>query len=354
MATSEPPTLDIAGRLVGEEEPPYVIAEMSANHGGDRGTAEAIIREAAAAGADAVKLQTYTPEAMTLQSRRPPFVVKSGTPWAGRVLYDLYREAALPLDWHAALFEIAAEQGITCFSTPFSSDAVDLLEGLGCPAYKIASFELVDLDLIRVAASTGKPLILSTGMATKSEVDEAVRAAVDGGAGGVALLRCNSGYPAPENEMDLVTIRDMRSTWRLPVGLSDHTVTSTAAVVAVALGACIIEKHVTLSRASGGPDADFSLEPSELAELVDEVTRAAGARGRVRYGPSPSERDSLAFRRSLFVVADIPAGDAITTDNVRSIRPSDGIEPKHLSTILGRRAARRLAAGTPLTWDAIE
>ena len=342
-------TVEIAGRAIGPGEPVYVIAELSANHGGDLERAVAIVRAAAEAGADAVKLQTYTPGDLTLDRAEPPFVVGEGTLWAGRSLYELYQEAALPLEWHEPLFAAAAESGIACFSSPFSAERVELLEGLGCPAYKIASFELVDLGLIRAAAATGKPLVLSTGMASADEIDEAVAATV--GASGVVLLRCNSSYPAPSDEMDLRTIPDLVERYGVPVGLSDHTLTDTAAITAVALGASVLEKHVTLDRSDGGPDASFSLEPHELARLVTSVREAQAALGAVRYGPAPSEAKSLAFRRSLFVVVDLPAGAILDEGNVRAIRPAGGLAPRELPAVLGRQVRDATPAGTPLTLD---
>lgn len=341
--------VEIAGRSIGAGQPVYIIAELSANHGGDLERAVQIVREAAAAGADAIKLQTYTPGDLTLDRREPPFVVGDGTLWAGRTLHDLYAEAALPLEWHEPLFTAAAEAGIACFSTPFSAERVAFLDDLGAPAHKIASFELVDLQLIRAAATSGKPLIMSTGMATEAEIDDALAAAE--GSAGVVLLRCVSAYPAPSDEMDLLTIPAMAERFGRPVGLSDHTRTDTAAIAAVALGACVLEKHVTLRRDDGGPDAAFSLEPAELARLVTSVREVEAALGGVRYGPSPSEEKSLAFRRSLFVVADIPAGAVLDETNVRAIRPGTGLPPRALPEVLGRRVREHTSAGTPLSED---
>jgi pseudaminic acid synthase len=348
------PEVVIGGRRVGIDHPPYVIAELSANHGGSLERAEEVVRAAAVAGADAVKLQTYTADAMTLDLAEGPFVVGPGSPWAGRRLHELYDEAHTPWEWHEPLFALAAELGLQCFSTPFDLDAVDRLEALDPPAYKIASFELLDLRLIAHAASTGKPLILSTGMATAEEIDEAVETARQAGASGVVLLRCNSAYPATPAEMDLAAIPEMARRWQVPVGLSDHTIGSTAAIAATALGAVAVEKHLIGDRAEGGPDSSFSATPDELAALVADVRVAAAARGGVRFGPSPSEQPSLAFRRSLYVVADLDAGEVVTDQHVRAIRPGGGLAPKHLGDVIGCRAARPLRRGTPLQWDDLE
>lgn len=343
----------IGDRLVAAGQPTWVIAELSANHNGDLGRALEVIRVAADAGADAVKFQTYTADSMTIDADTPPFRIGEGTLWAGRRLHELYREAATPYEWHDDLFAEAERCGLVALSTPFDADAVDFLEQFDPPVHKIASFELVDLALVRRAAATGKVLIVSTGMATAEEIDDAVVAAREAGAGGVVLLRCNSAYPAPLDEMDLRTLPDLASRWDVPVGLSDHTLGTTAAVAAVALGACVLEKHVTLARADGGPDAAFSLEPDELAELVTTVHEAEAALGTVRYGPAERERASLAFRRSLFVVADVAEGEPFTPDNVRAIRPGDGLAPKHLDEVLGRHATRPVERGTPLAWDLV-
>lgn len=346
-----PPTVRLGERTIGDGHAPYVIAELSANHGGSVAKAEAVIRAAARAGADAVKLQTYTPDAMTLDIDRPPFVAGEGTLWAGRTLHDLYREAQTPWAWHEHLFAVAGEEGLDCFSTPFDRAAVDFLEDFDPPAHKIASFEILDLDLIAHAASTGRPLLVSTGMATESEIDDAVGAAQAAGDGGLILLRCNSAYPADPAEMDLATVTVMIDRWGVPVGFSDHSPGSTAAMVAVGLGACMVEKHLIGSRSEGGPDAAFSAEPDELAELIASVKAAATVRGSVRFGPSAAEQDSLAFRRTLFVVADMAAGDHFTPDNVRAIRPAGGLSPKHLPGVLTRVASVDLERGTPLRFE---
>ena len=346
--------ISIGNRLVGAGHPTYVIAELSANHGGSLERAVELVRLAAEAGADAVKVQTYRPETMTIDSSQAPFQVSGGTLWDGRTLFDLYREAQTPWEWHAELQAEAAAAGVDFFSSPFDATAVRFLADLGVPVLKIASFELVDHALIRAAAATGLPLIMSTGMASVDDIDDAVRVARDAGAEGIALLRCNSAYPAPAAEMDLRTIPDMATRWDVPVGLSDHTLGATAAITAVALGACILEKHVTLSRSEPTADAEFSLEPDELRRMIDAVREAESALGTVRYGPSDREKASLAFRRSLFVVADVAEGETFTEDNVRAIRPGDGLAPRHLDAVLGRRSTGRVERGTPLTWDLIE
>lgn len=346
-----PSPLDIAGRPVGPGHPVYVIGEISANHGGRIETALALVDAIAAAGADAAKIQTYRADTMTVAADTDWQRVSGGTLWDGARLYDLYADAAMPWEWTAPLLERAADRGIQLFSTPFDRTAVDLLEGLGVPAYKVASFEIVDLDLIAAMADTGKPLIVSTGMASVEEIDDAVATA---GGGPLALLRCNSAYPAPSAEMDLRTIPDMAARWGVPVGLSDHTLGTTAAVAGVALGACLVEKHVTLSRRDPTPDAAFSAEPDEFAAFVAAVREAEAILGSVRYGPSPSEHRSLAFRRSLVVVATVEAGETFTADNVRSLRPGHGLPPKCLPEVLGRKAVRRVEPGTPLSWDLVD
>ncbi len=346
--------LIVGARRVGPGERVYVVAEMSANHGGRFERAEEIVRAAARAGADAVKLQTYTADTMTLASGDELFRVGAGTIWEGRTLHDLYAEASTPWEWQPRLKAIADEAGVDLFSTPFDETAVDFLEGVGVPAYKIASFELTDLPLIRRVAATGKPVILSTGMATLEEVDEAVRAAREAGSGGLALLKCTSAYPAPPEEMNLRTIPHLVATFGVPVGLSDHSLGSAAAVAAVALGASIVEKHLTISRAEPGPDSPFSMEPVEFEAMVGDIRVAESALGSVRYEPSEREAASLAFRRSLFVVEDVRAGEALTRENVRAIRPGYGLPPRHLEAVLGRRAKRDIRRGTPLAWDLLD
>lgn len=340
----------IDNRAVGEMSAPYVIAEISANHRSDKDAALELIRVAREAGADAVKLQHYTPDTITVRSEHADFRLRGGTLWDGRTLADLYAEAMMPWEWTADLAAEAAKVGISWFSTPFDPTAVDFLESFDVAAYKIASFEIVDLPLIRYTASKGKPVIISTGMATVAEIDAAVGAAREEGARSVILLRCNSGYPARPEEMDLRAIPTMAELWKVPVGLSDHTLGSTVAIAAVALGASVIEKHLTLRRSAGGPDAQFSAEPHELAQLVDAVREAHAALGTVRFGPSEGERASVAFRRSLRAVRPIAAGELLTTDNVRSIRPAGGLAPDLIETVLGMVAACDLEQGAPLSW----
>jgi len=348
------PNIHIGDRVVGSGEPVYVIAEISANHHQSYDKALSLIGAAAAAGADAVKLQTYTPESLTLESDAPPFQIGKGTQWEGRRLFELYQEAMTPWEWQAGLKAASEDLGMQCFSTPFDKEAVDFLVALGVPAMKVASFEMVDLGLIETIAETKLPLLMSTGMASIAEIDAAVASARNAGSEEILLFRCNSAYPASPSEMDLRTIPHMMTTWDVPVGLSDHTLGVTAAVTAVALGACAIEKHLTLTRDDPGPDSAFSVEPEEFATLVRSVHEAEEALGDVRYGPSPSEIPSLAFRRSLFVVADVENGETFTSQNVRSIRPGGGLPPATLPVVLGRRAARRVDAGTPLTWEMIQ
>jgi N-acetylneuraminate synthase len=344
--------IDIAGRRVGPGEPPFIVAELSANHLGDIERAVRTIQAAAEAGADAVKLQTYTPDTITIASERPEFRIKGGL-WDGRTLYELYASAYTPYDWHERLFAAAREAGIVCFSSPFDQTAIDLLEGLNAPAYKIASFEVVDLPLIAAVARTGKPVIMSTGMASRAEIEEAVRTARGAGASDLILLHCTSGYPTPVGDANLRTIPDLAEAFGVATGLSDHTLGTAASVAAVALGAVMIEKHFTLSRADGGPDAAFSLEPGELARLVADCRAAWESLGEVRHEPADSERGNIAYRRSLFAVAPIATGETFTDRNVRSIRPGNGLAPKHLARVLGRRARRALARGEPLDWDAV-
>ncbi|KFN47909.1 hypothetical protein N790_07100 [Arenimonas malthae CC-JY-1] len=309
-----------------------------------------IIGEAHKAGADAVKIQTYRPDTITMDSDREEFRIRGGL-WDGRTLYELYSEAHMPWDWHEALFKRARQLGITLFSSPFDRTAVDLLESLGAPAYKIASFEAVDLSLIRYVAATGKPMIISTGMADADEIDEALHAARDGGCHDVAILHCVSGYPAPAADYNLRTLPDMQSRFGVPVGLSDHTLDNTTAIASVALGACIIEKHFTLDRSGGGPDDSFSLEPAELAALCRAARTAWGSLGSVDYGRKSSEQGNVQFRRSLYVTRDVAAGEAVTHDNVRSIRPGFGLACRHMDDVQGMKFQTAVSRGTPLAWD---
>jgi N-acetylneuraminate synthase len=341
------PNINIDGRVIGQEHPPYVIAELSANHNGRLETALRIIGEAKKAGADAVKLQTYRPDTITLDCDSDDFKIHGGL-WDGYTLYELYREAHTPWEWHKPLFEHARKIGITIFSSPFDTTAVDLLEDLNAPAYKIASFEAVDLPLIRYVASTGKPMIISTGMADAEEIREAIEAAREGGCKELAILHCVSGYPAPASDYNLRTIPDMIERFGLVTGLSDHTLDNTTAITSIALGASIIEKHFTLDRNGGGPDDSFSLEPPELAALCRDTRTAWEALGKVDYGRKSSEQDNVKFRRSLYFVKALKAGDVITSDSVRSVRPGYGLPPKALYKLLGKQIKRDVEANTPV------
>jgi pseudaminic acid synthase len=338
--------INIAGRTVGAAHSPYVIAEMSANHNGNIKTAFRIIEEAKRAGADAIKMQTYTPDTLTINSNLPDFLINDGL-WAGRTLYDLYQWAHTPWDWHKPLFEHARKLDITIFSSPFDNTAIDLLEDLNAPAYKIASFEAVDLSLIKYAASTGKPMIISTGMADAEEIKDAIEAAREGGCKELAILHCVSGYPAPAEDYNLRTIPDMIDRFGLVTGLSDHTLDNTTAITSVALGASIIEKHFTLDRSGGGPDDSFSLEPAELVALCQGAKTAWASMGRVDYGRKSSEQGNVKFRRSLYFVKDMKAGDVITEDCVRSVRPGFGLSPKHLRDVLGSALRIDVQKNTP-------
>ncbi|MGX5805254.1 pseudaminic acid synthase [Bradyrhizobium sp. Arg314] len=329
-------SIQIAGRRIGPDQPPYVIAELSANHNGSIETALHLVEEAKKAGADAVKLQTYKPDTITLDCKGEEFRIDGGL-WDGRTLYDLYEEAHMPWDWHKLLFDRGRELGVTIFSSPFDNTAIDLLEDLNAPAYKIASFEAVDWALIKYAASTGKPMIISTGMANAEEIHEAIEAAREGGCSELAILHCVSGYPAPADDYNLQTIPDMIKRYGLVTGLSDHTLDNTTAIASVALGASIIEKHFTLNRGGGGPDDSFSLEPAELAALCAGTKTAWKALGKVDYGRKSSEQGNVKFRRSLYFVRDLKAGDVITRDSIRSVRPGFGLAPKNLEAVLGRQ-----------------
>jgi len=345
-------SVDIAGRLIGPDYEPYVICELSGNHNGSLERALELLDAASATGADAIKIQTYTPDTMTIDHDGPGFRIEGGL-WDGRTLYDLYGEAQTPFEWHEALFARARELGITLFSTPFDESAVDLLESLGAPAYKIASFEAIDLPLIAVVAATGKPMIISTGMANLDEIGEAVRTARENGCDQIILLHCVSSYPAPDEQSNVRTVPELAERFGVVSGLSDHTFGSPVAVASIALGGCVVEKHFTLARADGGPDSAFSLERDEFRTLVEDCKRAWRALGNPTYDLQRSERGSLAFRRSIYVVRDIAKGEELTCQNVRSIRPGYGLPPKHLPEVLGRRAARDLKRGEPLDWDSI-
>jgi len=345
--------ISIAGRTIGPEHSPYVIAELSANHNGKLDTALRIIEEAKKAGADAIKLQTYKPDTITLNSDDEDFRIRGGL-WDGRTLYELYQEAHMPWEWHSVLFEHARRLGITIFSSPFDRTAVDLLEDLNAPAYKIASFEAVDLPLIKYVAGTGKPMIISTGMADAEEIGEAIAAARDGGCKELAVLHCVSGYPAPAADYNLRTIPDMIERFGLVTGLSDHTLDNTTAIASVALGASIIEKHFTLDRQGGGPDDSFSLEPAEMAALCRGARTAWEALGQVNYGRKSSEQGNVKFRRSLYFVKSLRSGEMITADAVRSVRPGFGLAPKHLEALLGRVVKSDVAANSPVRPEQIE
>ncbi len=341
------PSIHIAGRRIAADESPYIIAELSANHNGKLETAIKIIEEAKKAGADAVKLQTYTADTITLNCDSEEFQIRGGL-WDGKTLYQLYQEAHMPWEWHKPLFEHARKLGITIFSSPFDNTAVDLLEDLNVPAYKIASFEAVDLPLIKYVASTGKPMIISTGMADAKEIQEAIEAAREGGCKELAILHCVSGYPAPAEDYNLHTIPDMIERFGLVTGLSDHTLDNTTAITSVALGGCIIEKHFTLNRSGGGPDDSFSLEPAGMAALCQGAKIAWQALGRVDYGQKSSEKGNVKFRRSLYFVKDMTAGSVITADVIRSVRPGYGLPPKEMDSILGSILISDVKYGQPV------
>ncbi len=340
-------SIQIAGRRIGAGEAPYVIAEMSANHNGSLETAKQIITEARARGADAVKVQTYRPDTITLDSDSEEFCIRGGL-WDGKTLHDLYAEAHMPWEWHAPLFKHARQEGITIFSSPFDDTAVELLETFDAPAYKIASFEVVDLPLIRRVARTGKPLILSTGMADAEEIGEAVEAARSAGCKELALLHCVSGYPAPAADYNLRTLVDMAGRFGCVVGLSDHTLDNTTAVASVSVGAALVEKHFTLDRSGGGPDDSFSLEPAGLEELCRNVRTAWDALGEVDYGRKSSEQGNVQFRRSLYWIRDLDAGEVVDATALRSVRPGYGLAPKYLDEVLGLHVARPVSAKTPV------
>ena len=343
-------SFNIAGRMIGEGYPPYIIAEMSANHNGDVNNAMRIIEEAKIAGADAVKIQTYRPDTITLSCDLPDFRITTGL-WAGRTLYELYEWAHTPWEWHKPLFEHARTHNITIFSSPFDNSAVDLLEDLNAPAYKIASFEAIDLQLIKYVAGTRKPMIISTGMADAQEIQEAIDAAREGGCKELAILHCVSGYPAPAEDYNLRTIPDMINRYGLVTGLSDHTLDNATAIASIVLGASIVEKHFTLDRNGGGPDDIFSLEPLEMANLCKGTKTAWQALGKVEYGRKPSEQSNVKFRRSLYFVKDMKPGDQITAENVKSIRPGFGLPPKYLEELIGKTVNADIERGSPVAWS---
>lgn len=342
--------ISIEGRQIGPEHPPYIIAELSANHNGSLERALQTIDEAQRCGADAIKIQTYTADTMTIDCDAPDFMIEGGL-WDGFKLYDLYKWAQTPYEWHEAMFRHARDRGITIFSTPFDETAVDLLEGLNAPAYKIASFELTDLELIRCAARTGKPLIISTGMASEAEIEEAVVAARGEGCRELALLHCVSSYPAPMDQANLRQLPELARRFNVVSGLSDHTMGTTASIAAVALGACLIEKHFTLSRADKGPDSEFSLEPLEFERLCRESRDAWSATGKAGFERCKAESASRAFRRSIYFVRDMPAGAIVSRADIRCIRPGMGLPPKHFDQLIGKRLRTSVVRGTPSSWE---
>lgn len=344
--------VSIDGRQIGIDKPPYVVAEISANHNGDINKAKSIILAAKQSGADAIKLQTYTPDTLTIDSNKDDFLIKEG-PWSGYKLYDLYKEAYTPFEWHKPLFEYCKELDITCFSSPFDETAVDLLEELNCPAYKIASFEVVDLPLIKYVAETGKPMVISTGMANQKEIEEALQVAKLHGCGEIILLHCISSYPAPINQSNLLTIPDMAKRFGVVTGLSDHTLGETVSVAAVSIGACFIEKHFTLDRNDKGPDSSFSLEPKEFTNLCKMTKEAWTALGVAGYERKKSEENNAVFRRSLYYVQDLNVGDIITKESIRRIRPGYGLAPKHYDAVIGCTVKEPVKVGEPVTWSSI-
>lgn len=347
-------TIDIRGRLVGEKHPPFIVAEMSGNHNQSLERALQIVEAAARAGAHAIKLQTYTADTMTLDLNQGDFfIADEDSLWQGKSLYDLYNEAYTPWEWHEPIFKRCRELEIFAFSTPFDETAVDFLETLDVPCYKIASFELTDLPLIRKVAATGKPMIISTGMASVAEIDETVRVAKEAGCKDLILLKCTSSYPASPENSNILTIPHMQQLFNCPIGLSDHTMGIGAAVAAIALGACFIEKHFTLSRADGGVDSAFSMEPEEMGQLVIETERAWQALGQISYSPGEQESKSLKFRRSLYIAEDMAAGEVLTPKNLRVVRPGYGLAPKYYEVLLGKKVNRAVRKGTPLNWDLI-
>ena len=347
--------INIAGRIIGPGHPPFIIAEMSGNHNQSLDRALAIVEAAAKAGAHAVKLQTYTADTMTLDiAEREFFINDPDSLWKGRSLYELYKEAYTPWEWHKPIFDRCRELGLIYLSTPFDETAVDFLEELDVPCYKIASFENTDIPLIRKVAATGKPMIISTGMATIAELDETVRTAREAGCRDLILLKCTSSYPATPENTNILTISHMRELFACEVGLSDHTMGIGVAVASVALGATIIEKHFTLSRADGGVDSAFSMEPDEMRALVAETERAWQALGKVSYAPTEKEKKSLIFRRSLYIVQDMKKGDILTRENLRAIRPGLGLPPKYFDDVVGKKATKDIIRGMPLSWDLIE
>lgn len=349
---STPPEIIIAGRKIGADHPPYVICELSGNHNGSLDRALTMIDAAAETGCDAIKLQTYTADTLTIDCAKPDFCIEGGL-WDGRTLYDLYQEAHTPFEWHEAMFKRAKDRGVTLFSTPFDETAADLLDDLEAPAFKIASFEIVDLPLIAYVAQKGKPMIMSTGLANMAEIEAAVRTAQENGCTDLVLLHCISSYPAPSDQSNLRTMTHLAQSFGVVPGLSDHTHGTATSVAAIALGGAVIEKHFTLARADGGPDAAFSLEPEEFNRLCTDCHNAWLSLGQVRYDVKGAEQGNVVFRRSLYAVADIAPGEALSKDNVRSIRPGYGLAPKYLPDVLGRTAQKPISRGTALSWDMI-
>ena len=345
--------IKIKDRQIGENHPPYIIAELSANHNGSLERALKTIKMARSMGADAVKFQTYTPDTLTIDSDKEDFRIKGGL-WDGFTLYDLYKSAFTPFEWHEEMFNYAQSVGITCFSTPFDESAVDLLEDLNTPAYKVASFEIIDIPLIQYIASTKKPMIISTGMANKEEIQEAVDVARESGNNELILLHCISGYPTPVEQCNLMTIPDMKNCFGLPVGLSDHTLGIEVSIASIALGASVIEKHVTLNASDKGPDSEFSIEPDQLNSLCIKCKSAWEALGSAGYERKPVEKDNIKFRRSIYVVRDIDSGEALTKENIRRIRPGYGLPPKYFNELIGKRVKSRIEKGTPLDWGMLE
>ena len=345
--------MKIKDRQIGENHPPYIIAELSANHNGSLERALKTIKMAKSMGADAVKFQTYTPDTLTIDSDKEDFRIKGGL-WDGFTLYDLYKSAFTPFEWHEEMFNYAQSVGITCFSTPFDESAVDLLEDLNTPAYKVASFEIIDIPLIQYIASTKKPMIISTGMANKEEIQEAVHVARENGSNELILLHCISGYPTPVEQCNLMTIPDMKNCFGLPVGLSDHTLGIEVSIASIALGASVIEKHVTLNASDKGPDSEFSIEPDQLNSLCIKCKSAWEALGSAGYERKPVEKDNIKFRRSIYVVKDIDSGEALTKENIRRIRPGYGLPPKYFNELIGKRVKSRIEKGTPLDWGMLE
>lgn len=346
--------MNLNGKAIGNHRPVYIIAELSANHNQDFAEAVRLLYSAKDAGADAVKIQTYTPDTITISCSNENFRIGNGTQWEGKNLYELYNEAYTPWEWQPELQKIASELGLDFFSTPFDPTSVEFLRKLNIPAYKIASFEIVDIPLIRLIASIGKPVIVSTGMASLEEIGDAVSAIREEGNNQIALLKCTSAYPASPKDMNLMTIPDLAERFGVPVGISDHTIGTTIPVAAVALGACIVEKHFTLSRNVSGPDSSFSLEPHEFRTMVNAIRETELALGSVNYSITDHERASRIFRRSLFIVEDISKGELFTSRNVRSIRPGNGLPPKYIDDILGKKAKHNISRGTPLSWDLVD